>query len=204
MCTPAHMASSLCIFTQMQHFIVGFKCTCIAQAFLSCWQKKEQWKIVLDWGFSCNPQVACVSKRLAMASQLVIPVPLCSAWGEYLFIFQGVAHTWLQWTMFCTEVPAEVWAIYTSIRFWKRIFSELSPLLCRCTSEHMLQQWHVPIKPTQLGVAWLETPSDLFDMWQCVRLGVALKEPSLRKTFSKMTEDLKESTGEKEWRKPAI
>lgn len=129
MCTPAHTASSLHIFTQMQHFIVGFKCTCITQGTSILLAREGAMKnSVLNWVFSFNSQVACLSKKLAMASQLAISYLCTQLKVSTYLIFQGIAHTWLQWTMFCTEVPAEVWAIYTLIRFWKRIFSDHSLL----------------------------------------------------------------------------
>lgn len=43
-----------------------------------------------------------------------------------------------------------------------------------------------------------QTPSDLLHMWQYVRLGVALKEQFPTRVFSRLTNNLKESTGEKE------
>lgn len=125
MCTPAHTTSSLHIFTQ----IVGFKCSCITQGISILLAKDGAMEnSVLNQLFSCNSPVACVSKKLAMASQLVISYLSTQLKVNSCLICQGISHTWLQWTMFCTEVPAEVWAIYTLIRFWKRIFSEHSHL----------------------------------------------------------------------------
>lgn len=133
-----------------------------------------------------------------MASQLVISVPLNSARGEHLFCLPGVCSylTPVDYVLHRSSSRGLGDIHIDSVLKENIQWAFSSSLLCRCTPKHMLQQCHVLIKATEIGVAWLETPSDLCHRWQCVRLGVALKEESLTRTFSRMIENVKESTAE--------
>lgn len=74
-------------------------------------------------------------------------------------MFQKLTSTWLQWTIFCTDVPAGVCAIYTLIRFWKKIISECYfPPFYPCVHQKKPQQCHGSIKLREIKVVWSETP----------------------------------------------
>lgn len=73
-----------------------------------------------------------------------------------------------------------------------------SSLLFRCKTKYLPQQSRVAIETTEIGVVWSSAPSELLQMWQSLRFGGALKEQPPTRTFSWMTENLKESTDRKD------
>lgn len=90
-------------------------------------------------------------QEVGNASQLVISVPLHSAWGEYLFYLLGVCSylTPVDYVLHrCSSRGLgniHVDSVLKENIQWGFFSSS------RCTSKHMLRQCHVSIKPTEIG-----------------------------------------------------
>lgn len=162
MCTPAHTAYIFLL--KCSSSLLASSAPVSHGAFLSCWQKKEQWKTVFwtdfsvaihklhvfprswQWLHSWLSLISLISSRwvpILSFRGLLIPDSsgLCSAQK-----FQQRFGQYTRW--FGSEREYSV-----SILF----FPSMQMCIKRCT---LLEQCHVSIKPTEIGVAWLETASD--------------------------------------------
>lgn len=193
--TPAHMASSLCIFTQMQHFIVGFRCTYIIGHFYPAGKRRRNEKQCSELRFQLQP-TSC----------------MC---------FQGVGNGFTAGYI-CTSLFSLRWVPILSFR--SLLIPDSSGL---CSGQKFQQRfgqythWFGSEREYSVSILFLPSMQMYIKTYATAvsrinktdRIWSGMIGDSLRLTshvivcqIRSRTEraNLKESTGEKEWRKPAI